>query len=273
MCKLYIASGPLTTRQVKLALEASNRAFRNSEKDGFGFMASNGLQVSRGRYLNPSGFAGYMTRLPLFLSGPTAEENRLPKNITALVVHGRTSTNLKSLDNVHPFYYKSHYLAHNGMVNWSGPKEHAPRQTCDSDAFLHWLVDCGLSWEMALHFWSGFGAMALYAPKTGILTVARDGAQLHIARRVKEKGWVFATDAKQLVTISKQAGIALDTTPLPFPQHIVDIKDGKIVEDRTWAGFGTRQWTHLDTMAMGKPMDTTKSCVRTFFPDYNPEAK
>lgn len=275
MCKLYIATGALSTKQTTLALTAANKAFRSSETDGFGFLAAKGLSIARGRYLFPHTFAGYMTNLPTWLTGPTIEENTLPKNPDVLVVHGRTSTNTKGIDNAHPFCYRHYYLAHNGMVMWTGKPEEAPKQSCDSDQLLHWLVDNNFDWKNVREFWSGWGAIAVYDRKSGRLTVARDCAHLHIARRVNSKGWVFATSEKQLVAISQQAGIALDTPPLLFPRHIIDIYNGQIVADMEWDGFGSRQWTVLDSLAAGNKRGKVKcsagNSTKDFFPDYEPK--
>lgn len=280
MCKLYIATGSLSQKQVDAALHASNKAFRHSEKDGFGFLAAKGLNIARGRYLLPSTYTGYMRNLPRWLTGPMIEENTLPKNPDVLIVHGRTSTNTKGLNNAHPFCYKQYYLAHNGMVAWTGPRLDEPPQTCDSDQLLHWLVDNQFDWKSVENYWSGWGAVAVYDRKSGKLTVARDCANLHIARRVNGKGWVFATDAKQLVGISKYAGIALDTPPLMFPKHIVEIVGGKITAEQSWDGFGVRQWTMLDNLASGKSGKVKSDgrvdygdTAKDFFPDYEPKMK
>lgn len=270
MCKLYIATGSLSTKQIVSALRAANLAFRGSEKDGFGFLAARGLNIARGRYLMPHAYTGYMKDMPKWLTGPQIEENTIPKQTDTLIVHGRTSTNTKGLENAHPFCYRSYYLAHNGMVNWTGDKMEEPKQSCDSDQLLHWLVDNNFDWKTVQDFWSGWGAVAVYDRKSGKLTIARDCAQLHIARRVKDKGWVFATSDKQLVSISNQAGIALDTPPLIFPRHIVEIIAGKIVFEQSWEGFGCRQWGHLDYLANG---NRGVKQLGVKFPDYEPTKK
>lgn len=270
MCKLYIATGTLSAKQIDGALRAANHGFRHSEKDGFGFLAARGLNIARGRYLLPHTYAGYMMNLPHWLTGPQIEENNIPKNADTLVIHGRTSTNTKGLDNAHPFCYRNYYLAHNGMVSWTGEKLAEPKQSCDSDQLLHWLVDNNFDWETVSNFWSGWGAVAIYDRKSGKLTIARDCAQLYIARRVKNKGWIFATSDKQLIAISKQAGIALDTPPLIFPKHIINIESGQIVSEQSWEGFGSRQWSRLDQLAMGKRgVKQLGEC----FPDYEPSKK
>jgi hypothetical protein len=247
MCKLYIATGKLTRKQVARALAQANIVFRKTEADGFGFLAANASAVARGRYLNPHTFAGYMQGLPDFLSGPCIEENVIPVHSQALIVHGRTSTNSKGLDNVHPFFAKGVYLAHNGIVHWQGQGPERSPHTCDTAQFLHWFVrqsDHATAWREAFVHWGGFGAMGVYDQSTGLLTVARDTANLYIARRASNRGWVFATDAGHLLQISRAASIQLDTLPLAFPQHIVQFNGADMVDSQYWRGFATRDWSY-----------------------------
>lgn len=251
MCKLFIATGALSPKQTRLAIAAANKEFRVTEWNGFGFLASNGPSVARGRYLEPSKYAGYMQGLPDWLAGPQIEESRIPKGVTTLVVHGRTSTNVVGLQNVHPFAYKGCYLAHNGMVDWTGSPNTKPAPVCDSEQFLHWLLNGG-TWETAATSWAGWGAIALFDPKADVLTVAKYSAQLSIARRIGGKGWVMATSEPHLLAICRLAGIALDTEPLTFPGNtIVRFKGGQPIGHERWAGFSSRVWTQADNNAMG----------------------
>lgn len=288
MCKLYIATGKLTRKQVGRVLAQANVCFRKTEQDGFGFMAAplTGTGATRGRYLNPFTFAGYMNGLPNFLSGPCVEENALPAQTKALIVHGRTSTNAKGLDNVHPFFAKGVYLAHNGIVHWQGQGQE-PSPVCDSEQFLHWFVrqdNPAEAWKQAFHNWGGFGAMGVYDQRSGLLTVARDTATLYIARRTNGLGWVFATDAGHLLQVSRAASIGLDTLPLTFPQHIVQFNGGEMVDECFWRGFSTRNWqgqydlvarTHKSATGQqitGFAQETPCERSREAFPDYDAEA-
>lgn len=252
MCKLFIVSGPLTKKQVQSILIETRNRF-HTEKDGFGFVAlsSNG-SIARGRYFNPESFAGFDTNLPDWLCGEQSEDGKLAERTVALVIHGRTSTNMRKLRNVHPFNYKGHYLAHNGCVTWNGSKELEPRQTCDSDQFLHWLIDSGLDWDKAKTSWGGWGAIGLIQSDTGRLTVVRSGADLHIARRVNGKGWVMATKSEHIAPIMAAAGLSIDTSPLKFPDNqIVVFRGETVVSARKWEGFGTRAWADQDWTAWG----------------------
>lgn len=298
MCKLFIATGKLTRKQTEAALFKANEFFRKSENDGFGFIAANGLHVARGRYFEPDSFAGYQASLPAWLSGPHVEENPLPANPDVLLIHGRTSTNTKALVNVHPFYHKSHYLAHNGIVFWTGEKDAEPKPACDSEQLLHWLVESGYDWNSAKEFWAGWGAVADYDVKAGVLTIAKYGASLFIARRANGRGWVFATDKGHLLGVCKAAGITLDTPPMTFPAYVVKLRAGRFISDHKFDGFGTRMWTTGDdlargiksTKAIGAPGDGKRHIVienksakhikwiskqesKELFPDYEPEAK
>ncbi len=261
MCKLLIIVGSLSARQTRLALLQSSNQFA-CQKDGFGFMASNGKTVARGRYLDGGKFAGFMADLPKWLTGEQSEENKMPANVNSLIVHGRTSTNVKTLFNVHPFQHKGFYLAHNGVVSFTGKDTEKPLASCDSEQFLHWLVDSG-NWKDSTQAFSGWGSIALYDAKTHVLTVARSMASLHIARRVKSKGWVIGTSADDIRTICKVAGIALLTPVLTFPDKlIVQFQAGKAITDQVWQGFGSRVWTMADNVASGKADKTLAKAER-----------
>lgn len=283
MCKLFIATGKLSVKQVRLALESANQIFQKTERDGFGFMAANNVgRVARGRYFDPERYSGYMSDLPLWMTGSQSEENRLPQETTALIVHGRTSTNAKRLENVHPFHLKGYYLAHNGIVSWAG-KGDKPKAECDSEQYLQWLIENAIDWQATKANWTGWGAIALYNSRACTLTVAKDKANLVIARRSKGQGWVMATRADHLIKVCHKAGITLDTKPLSFPKRIVVFNGyGAMSDERDWIGFGERHWTERDAISFGHVLNDdyryakgtkwTKNGKGTLFPDYEPKA-
>jgi hypothetical protein len=265
MCKLYVVTGPLNRRQTEAAIWEANRAFCRTERDGFGFIAANGATVARGRYLEPARFPGYMAKLPHWFSGPAVEENVLPKVTTALVVHGRTSTNVKSLENCHPFKLGELYLAHNGVLYWEGAYRDQPSPSCDSERFLHWFAG-ERSWDGAGKFWSGWGAIALYNAQTGALTVAQGGASLYVARRAGGVGWVFATCREHLVKVSRKAKIGLDSPPVSVPTKLLTFQGGAMVGEADWTGFTRRTAvTTMDLLARGKSAgnERTNRCEMT----------
>lgn len=268
MCKLYVVSGPLSDNQAQKILLATNRLFRD-EGDGFGFAAwGEHGPVARGRYLNPSAFPGYMTNFPAWLTGPSSEENALPKKLTGLMAHGRTSTNISGLENCHPFYLQGRYLAHNGVLSWCGSNP-APAAKCDSEQLLQWLCNGG-AMETAFENFAGYGAVADYCQKSQKLTVACDGvASLFIARRANRQGWAMATTEKHLRSISRAGSLSLDTPCVRMPKQIVEFYGDKIVSNREWRGFGQREWTPLDTTSMGRLW--IRKDEKHLFPDYEPK--
>lgn len=233
------------------ALTAANTAFLPTEKDGYGMIAAAGKRVARGRYLFPSQFAGYLSGLPERFVPFASEENRIPIGTDVLICHGRTSTNARGLDNVHPFQKGNLYLAHNGIVSWTGPKEDAPTPVCDSEQVLHWLAANNQNFHGLETVFSGFGAVALYDASTGILTVARDGASLYVARRNNNAGWIMATTLEILRSVCKRAKIGIDTNPIVFPKCIIRFKGGSMLTDEDWNGFGNRPWSADDYKSYG----------------------
>lgn len=259
MCKLAIITGPLKQRQVAAALTAANNAFMATEKDGFGFVAAAGKRVARGRYLFPSQFAGYLSGLPERFVPFASEENRVPIGVDTLIIHGRTSTNASGLANVHPFRHGNLYLAHNGVIRWTGDKALEPTPACDSEQLLHWLAANNQNFDGLDAVFSGFGAVALYDASTGILTVARDGASLFVARRRNNAGWIMATTLEILRSVCKKAKTGIDTNPIVFPKCRMTFKGGKILTDDDWAGFGNRPWDAQDYISHGSAVVPYKS--------------
>lgn len=240
MCKLFIAVGTLTRKQALAALAESNRLFLKSEPHGFGFFSSNkGGNLTRGHYLTPASFCGFGSKaLPAFIGGPKSEVGSIGE-VDVLVAHGRTSTNKVNLANVHPFHYKGYDLAHNGVMQWTGETSAEPKPICDTEQFLHWLVESKMDWQGAAKTWAGSAALALYSRREKTLTVARDVSSLYIARRADNAGWIMATKAEQLLRVCKVAGIALASRPIEFPRHLVTFRNGQIVKQVAWTGLGS----------------------------------
>jgi len=251
MCKLFIITGALHRAGITRVLAAANKEFRQTEQDGFGFIATANGTYARGRYFEPKKFRGFGRGRPHADTGDIAEENRLPKFSQTLIVHGRTATSTKKLANCHPFMFGHEALAHNGVVSWIGEPDEEPSQECDSEQFFSWLKDH--SWEEAIRDWAGWGAMAHVDIHTGILTIVRDRATLYGAKRADGVGWVFATRRAHLKAICKHAGIRLTRDPLLLPDHkiLYFSQCGEVTSVEDWQGFAERQYTHLDELSWG----------------------
>jgi hypothetical protein len=218
MCKLFIITGALNRATLKKTLASANEAFAKTERDGFGFVALDSAgKYTRGRYFEPDLFRGFGLGLPSFISGDLTEENHLPNTAQTLIVHGRTATNAKTIHNVHPFIHGREALAHNGVVEFIGAPDEAPTESCDSEQLFTWLHSH--SWDEALESFAGWGAIAHIDFDTGVLTIARDNAQLYIAKRKNARGWVMATKSEHLTKICKSAGIALQHAPMLVPNN------------------------------------------------------
>jgi hypothetical protein len=252
MCKLLIITGALRKEIVEKVLVAANAEFAKTERDGFGFIAvAGGGKYARGRYFEPDRFRGFGLGLPHFITGDIAEENQIPACAKTLIVHGRTATTAKNLENVHPFMHGQEALAHNGVVDWLGPEDQRPPKDCDSEQFFKWLRYS--SWEESHQAFAGWGAIAHVDIKTGILTIARDGAELYIAKRRDSAGWVMATRAAHLVAICKAAGIRLQHSPLLVPNNklLLFSRRGAVTKAMDWGGFGQRTLTYRDALSWG----------------------
>ena len=252
MCKLFAVTGSLSRKTQLAVIEAVNDKFASSQRDGFGFVAYQPHgDVATGHYLVPGSYAGHGVQLPAFLS-PGVEAGQLTGG-THLVMHGRTSTGTVSQANVHPFSNGGLHLAHNGHLHYAGPGL-TPHSSagCDSEQLLSWFAGGG-QWQGTRDAWGGYGAVMLLDSRTGNLAVAREGAaRLSIARRAKGTGWVLATDGDDMVSCCRVAGIGLAHRPISLPQRVVYFgPDGGYVSDEPWAGFGSRQWSRADGIALG----------------------
>jgi len=243
MCKLAAVTGPLSLSQQHSILNVVNGSFSLSQKDGFGFAsyshADRSLAV--GRYLDPTHYWPFgMRGIPRFLRGGAYKEmgRQLPGVSSCLVMHGRTSTNQKAIENVHPFINGDLVLAHNGMVSWDGPAKLTPHSAkgCDSEQLLSWLADPGNTFSMAHKVWGGWGAVLLLNTRLGKLTLAKDGASLFIAKR-QSKGWVMATTPDDIAAIGRITPLL--SRPQAICQRIVIFAPkGNIERNYKWRGFG-----------------------------------
>lgn len=267
MCKLFILSGPIRRASVNQVLEAANTAFLFTEKDGFGFIARGRTGYARGRYLDPSKFAGFGSGLPDWLVGPFCEENKIPVLSHAVIVHGRTSTNKVALGNVHPFVRGGCALAHNGIVNWIG-KGKQPKHSCDSEQFFSWL-EHHHDWHQARTHFAGTGAVAHLDLRSGQMVVARDGIGLYIAKRV-HGGWAMATREEHLVSICRAAKVQLASKPLLIPNmRLLRFNAiGEVDACENWQGFGVTRSLFEHASTISTPYSSSYSSSERFA-DYN----
>lgn len=251
MCKLLAITGPLTESAALGAIEITNAIFGKTQGDGFGFVAHGKAEGGKdatayGRYLNPDRFCTWQAPIPAFFNGPQEEIGTFPTTTHALVVHGRISTNVKSLGNCHPFYASGTYLAHNGVLDWRGSKETTPAaaQGCDSEQFLNWYLTDPAVNSLSVHLteaWQGYGA--IFILEKGKLRLIKDGtASLYGAKRAKG-GWIWTTEKADGEKIADAVGIALVTRFMKVPSVICEFDgNGDPINDVSWTGFASRVW-------------------------------
>jgi predicted glutamine amidotransferase len=248
MCKLFIATGSFTQAQVIAMLAATNRLFADSQRDGFGFIAYGSKKsAAYGKYLDPASYPGFGVELPKWVHNNRIEVGNIPKVTTALVIHGRTSTNRVMIENVHPFHSKGTFLAHNGVLSWigKGPVPEA-KNGCDTEQFFNWLKqnhDDESAWASTHEHWSGYGVFGIVNATNGTLTVAKCGSGN--LRWVGDKGnHFFSTDGNDLMRITRAAKFKFNKTSEMARKTRVVFKltgTGSAVQSVVdWKGFGTR---------------------------------
>lgn len=250
MCKLFIATGAFTREQVMDMLRATNASFAKSQRDGFGFVAYGSKKsVAHGKYLDPSEYHGYGKKLPQWVRSSRIEVGEIPEITTALVVHGRTSTNSVLMHNVHPFHNKGVFLAHNGVLGWKGEGP-APtaKHGCDTEQFFNWLQDQGdigqdVAWDATHDHWTGYGVFGIINSKTGHLTVAKCGSG-NLKWVGNDTDNFFSTDGVDLLRITRSANFRFSKTADMQPKTRVVFKLGargsKVQLVTSWKGFGVR---------------------------------
>jgi len=223
MCKLAGWTGapnaPLNRAHANAGLIAAHGIIKRTERDGFGF-AQHSSKGLRSRYAEPTDFRSMDGLTDLFKRAGGAAKAFSAANRSGhagaysteggMIVHGRTATCAVTLDNVHPFRRKGWTMAHNGVVNWDGPKPEAGADaphdsiTCDSQHILIALADHKTTAERkaALRHITGYAAFLALSPKGDLIAAVDDTAKLFAG--VTSKGrWVFGTTAEIVESIAE----------------------------------------------------------------------
>jgi predicted glutamine amidotransferase len=230
MCKLagWTSSkeNPLTKAAADAAITAAAKVIMTTERDGLGY-AQSGNNGLRARFLDPKEYLG-MDSIPnmyrragkaagaFATTWRTAHEGSYNPS-KHMMIHGRTATCGISLENVHPFRRKGWTLAHNGVVNWEGPKckEH-DKVTCDSQHLLIAMADHTpmLQRKEALEHISGYAAFLALNPQGKLVVAVDDRASLYAG--ITSKGrWIFGT-RPTIVDAIADAWKAKGVTPYPI---------------------------------------------------------
>jgi predicted glutamine amidotransferase len=251
MCKLYIITGSVRKENALRIIDKCNDSFKFSQRDGFGFIAAGREETAWGRYQTPDQFPGFHSGIIDKISGPKLEEGEFPSKVQTLMIHGRTSTNVRGVEHCHPFRNKDWYLIHNGVLDWVGRNEDDPNCKVDSESFLEWFVRGGELNE-ANKFWAGYGALFLYDDELGERVLIKDETtSLYIAKRQND-GYVFATSEYDLRDVCEKGGILLQSKAVKLPKCMITFDDkGNFESFDEWCGFASRTYDSRCQTAMG----------------------
>ena len=207
MCKLAAwttsNSNPLSKAAAARALLAARKAMQ-CQQDGFGF-AQHGPTGLHGRFVTPSDFVG-LDALPTltktagaaaaaFAVTHRAKQTGNYRTTRPVIIHGRTATMGRGLDNTHPFRRDGWTLAHNGVVTWNGkPTDTHKAVTCDSQHILLCMTENGTdeTRKKDLESVQGYAAFLALAPD-GRLIVAVDSTASLYAGITNKGRWIFGT--------------------------------------------------------------------------------
>ena len=246
MCKLFIAAGAFPRKVATRIIEETVDVFGKTQTDGFGYVAYGGGKIATSRHLNPAGYVAFGEEMPAFIDGARAEDGEMPEVVTALLIHGRTSTNRVCIENVHPFTAGRLRLAHNGILNWKGAgPEPGAENGCDSESFLNWMLsfkNYDAAWAETEANWSGYGVFGIVDAKRKSLTVAKCGSG-KLAWTRGTYGHMFSTDAGDLTSIARMSGLK-SARPADVRSGTVSTfriagETASLVRVSEWAGFGS----------------------------------
>ena len=250
MCKILVVTGETDRETAEKILQISNERLRKSERHGYGFLVTDGIQRAFGRYLNPESFSAFQANLPAWLTGPCLESGQMPEKPNVILTHGRTSTNKVCVENVHPFQRNGDYLIHNGILDWIGKGE-APvaLNGCDTESYLAWLQSNDEQYSELN--WAGYGAI-FWLSKAGLKLIKCKDARLFACKR-EGSGWVFGTNADDVSALVHETGLLVRNRPLPVPECVLTFdRQGEVSTHENFIGFADRKFDQLAVESIGK---------------------
>lgn len=207
MCQV-LALTNMKKVNLKKGLNNIGNTLLASDDDGFGYA----IQGKNGVFGEKTISKKFRTRLArtnhidLPIVKPTYSSFGLPSELLGPgIFHGRSSTNLVSLENTHPMQMEGWHLIHNGVVNDDGPK-YEKKTTNDSEDVLRRLVDSvgkDNPMEAIENHLEGYYAFAAIDAH-GRLHICRDGiAPLHIAKSAKLDTYIIGTTDSLILKVAK----------------------------------------------------------------------
>lgn len=242
MCKVVGFSDFSKVKKKLGMIEYISQLLLETERDGFGYSIwDKNAKAFFGERTNNSSFSSAMRDVPGvnfdFCESPYAFSNKFGSfdltNVGAAIFHGRTSTNNKSLPNVHPIVKHGWSLIHNGVVTDHGEKYETITSN-DSEHVLERYVDG--SFEKTL---SGYYAFLALDP-TGKLHVVKDNRAFLKSAWVDELGsYIFSTNEGNLTKICSALGVQHSVIRTVRDNQLLVLKDNTIVEKKDISPMGS----------------------------------
>ncbi|NBO26347.1 MAG: hypothetical protein EBU96_06070 [Actinobacteria bacterium] len=231
MCRLigFSVDKPLEKERLDKLIKTS-RDLLKDQKDGFGYALSGGdIEGITSLRLVTGNLLGYGYD-PLgeweSVAKPTFDLRGEIKPCTAGLFHGRTSTNDLGIKNTHPFVSDELALAHNGIVDYTGPRRKKVG-TCDSEDLFNTFTK-GKGWKELSKYYEGYAAL-LIIRRDGHLTIYRDETPSLYCVRFNG-GFVVATSALDGTSVVKDVFEQTPQAPIQIKaNHAIETKLGSIL--------------------------------------------
>lgn len=250
MCKLMTFTDSSKIKSLKRVVNVVLPLITKNDDDGFGWIAygSNGTfgermtEMHHGYRLDRN---GHSVKLPIV--DKTYEALGQESNaVGALLLHGRTSTNHKSLINTHPIARNAWTLVHNGVVGNRGP-EYEQLTTNDTEHLVHYLSTEGID-GVERHL-SGYYAFAAIDPR-GLTHICRDSnASLYVAWIRSIESYCFATTEELIRETCKQLKWKCGPVELVESNVYMVMQGNEMLERRTITprGYDSREASLMST--------------------------
>ena len=249
MCKVMIFSNSKKmTKNLKNKINFVSRLISESDDDGFGWAAVDSSNKLVGeRTTNPEMFNSM-----LGVKNFSHNKNVLPnvyknynsfgdlKNFTpsggALMFHGRTSTNARSLLNTHPIIKNGWAIIHNGVVTNIGEK-YKMQTTNDTEHVAHYLSTKGI--EGLANNLTGYYAVGAIDDK-GNLHVVRDKVADLVSSYIPSlESYIFATTADLIKDFCEEFKYTYSTiTSVIEDTYLVLDKENNILDFKEFKSLG-----------------------------------
>lgn len=202
MCKIFTIVNGSKVEKVNKLINLVARELQYHEQDGFGYT----IQAERGIYGERTIDKNFKTMMDCSIVGAPfglVTYNRFgskSKCNGAMMFHGRTSTNSKSLINTHPINKHGWSLIHNGVVSNQG-KDYTRITSNDTEHLVEYMATQGIKGvEENL---TGYYAFTAIDDKGNLHVVKDSNASLYFTMCETLGSYIFATSKDMIIDVCK----------------------------------------------------------------------